>query len=650
MRIKRLKKGALLFAAVVAGSLAVTTPALANRTVASHTAGGDSLAFAPNNDVWITDTGQEGLDNNPGQNGLYEYDAYPSHTLLEVPNTFEVWAFYILDLQVAVDQENGEVFVAQSNGRSIDIFRENEKGKFAYSHSWTAINGDGNCFSCTPILHVAIDNSHTSSRGRVYLSLTSPEDDVEAFDAAERPVDFPATASYISNNKLTGTPSGPFGEVGHVAADNNGNIYVTDVEKQVIDEFDSTGTFIRTLPCEGCSDGYPVGSGGVSVDPTNENIIIGTGGRLNEYDSSGNQLDAIEDGGQPAVNPEGYLYSGSGTIYGPNKVVAKANYKPVTSPTTTSGTLNAKVDPNGGGDVTECQFEYAEQGSFNLATASNAVQGLTISGASGGSFTLGFDGQTTSATGTGNLSAATGQGDLSSGSKEVTSLTTKSGLFVVGQEITGPGIPSATTVAKIGSGTLELSQPATETATGAKLSAGSKTISGLTTNAGVFATGEAISGSGIAPSTTIAEVGSGILELSQPATESATSTALTAGTVLSYGANAGSVQSALEGMSTIGPNNVAVTGTAGGPYSIEFIGRLARTAMPLLSVDSSALTPPSATASVKTTAKGGRWEGVTEVPCLNEANEEVDTHPIPNTGPATEVHGPIFGPSGGQDL
>ena len=314
----------MLVAAVVAGSLAVATPALANRTVANHMAGGVSVAFAANNNVWITDTGQEGLDNNPGQNGLYEYDAYPSQTLLEVPNTFAVWAFYILDLQVAVDQENGEVFVAQSNGRSIDIFRENEKGKFAYSHSWTAINGDGNCFSCTPILHVAIDNSHTSSRGRVYLSLTSPEDDVEAFDAAERPVDFPATASYISNNKLTGTPSGTFGEVGHVAADNNGNIYVTDVEKQVIDEFDSTGTFIRTLPCEGCWDGYPVGSGGVGVDPTNENIIVGTGGRLNEYDSSGNQLDAIEDGGQPAVNPEGYLYSSSGTIYAPNKVVAKA--------------------------------------------------------------------------------------------------------------------------------------------------------------------------------------------------------------------------------------------------------------------------------------------------------------------------------------
>jgi len=632
-------------AAVLVSTVVVmvaASPALAERSVANHTAGGASVAITAHDDVWVSDTGQYGYGN-PGQNGLYEYNAYPSQTLLDVPNTVIPFAFYILDLQVAVDYGNGEVFVAQSNGRTVDIFEEDG----TYSHSWSGINGAKTCFNCTPIIHVAVDNSNTYSRGRVYLSLTSPENNIEMFDAAQRPVDFPATASYISNNTLTGTPNGAFGEVGHVAVDNNGNLYVTDIAKQVVDEFDSTGTFIRELSCSGCSNSYPVGSGGVGVDPTNGNIIIGTGGRLNEYDSSGNQLDAIEDGGQPAVNSDGYLYSSSSTIYNPAKVVAKANYKPATSPTTTSGTLIAEVDPNGGGDVTECQFEYAEQGAFN-ASSSNAVQTLTISGATGGNFTLGFDGQTTAATGTGNLSAGTGHGDLSSGSKEVTSLATKSGLFAVGETITGPGIPSGTTIGKIGSGSLELSQPATETATGAALSAGSKMVSGLTTKAGVFAVGEAIAGSGIPPNTTIADIGAGSLELSQPATETATATALTAGTMLSYEAEAGSVQSALEGLSTIGPNNVAVTGSPGGPYKVEFIGRHAGTAMPLLTADSSALSPPSATALVKATAKGGRWPGATEVPCLNEGNEEVDTHPIPNASPPTEVHGAISSLTAGK--
>ena len=120
------------------------------------------------------------------------------------------------------------------------------------------------------------------------------------------------------------------------------------------------------------------------MDPTNGNIIVGTGGRLNEYDSSGNQLNVIEDGGAPAVNSEGYLYSSSGTIYTPVETLAKVGYKPVTLPTTTSGTLNAEVEPNGGGNVTECQFEYAEQGAFNASNATNAAQTVNISGASGG--------------------------------------------------------------------------------------------------------------------------------------------------------------------------------------------------------------------------------------------------------------------------
>jgi len=619
---------ALCALAIGAGS------AFANRTLATTMAGGTSMAFDANENVWLTDGGRG--DKPPGQAGLYKYDPYPSQTLLAEPNTYVPWQYYILDLQDAVDQSTNEVFVTQANGDTVDIF-SGEDGH--YLTEWNAINGAPLGFG---LIHVGIDNSNTASRGRVYLSLTSPENDVEIFNAAQQPVDFPATASYIHNNVLTGTPAHHFGEVGHVAVGSNGNLFVTDVFYQVIDEFDSSGTFLRALPCSGCSGGYPVGSGAAAEDPNNGNIVVGDGSNLNEYDSSGNLLERIPDGGAPAINPHGYLYSSSGSIYTPNKVIAKANYKPVTLPTTSSGTLNAMVDPNGGGDVTECRFEYAEQGALNT-TDTNAVQTLTISGATGGKFTLGFNGQTTSATGTGNLSAATGEGDLSSGSKEVTSLATKSGVFAVGEEISGHGIPSSTTIAKIGSGTLELSQPATEYVTGAELAAGSKEVTSLATKSGVFAVGEVITGSGIPSGTTIAKIGSGTLELSQPATETVTATGLTAGTMLSYEAEASSVQSALEGLSTIGSGNVAVTGSPGGPFKVEFIGRLAGAAMPLLTADSSALSPPSATASIKTTTMGGHWAGTTEIPCLNEANEEVDTHPIPNASPATEVHGAISG-------
>ena len=345
-------------------------PALANRTYSGSTITGfngpTSVAFDANEDVWISDGGHAvSGQTNSGNNGIYEYGPYPSQTLLEAPDTEQALGGAIFDLDLAVDDTSDQVFVAQANGRTVKIF-DNEIEHEAFSHEWSGINGQPLNFSG---IHVAIDNSDTASEGRVYLSLTSPEDDVEAFDASQRPVDFPATASYIQANKLTGTPSGPFGSVENITVDNRGNIYVTDAGNGVVDQFDSTGTFVRTFP----------GSGGVAVDPINGNVLISNGSGVAEFDSSGNHLETITQGskggiqteGTPAVNSRGYLYVPIAfdrvDIFTPATVVPKATYKSVSHPTTNSGTLNAEVDPDGGGNITECEFEYGEEdGNYNL--------------------------------------------------------------------------------------------------------------------------------------------------------------------------------------------------------------------------------------------------------------------------------------------
>ena len=64
-----------------------------------------------------------------------------------------------------------------------------------------------------------------------------------------------------------------------------------------------------------------------------------------------------------------------------------------------------------------------------------------------------------------------GSGELTAGSPVVKSLTTTSGAFAPGQSITGPGIPSATTVLAVESTTLILSADATQTNPAATLSA-----------------------------------------------------------------------------------------------------------------------------------------------------------------------------------
>ncbi len=348
-----------------------------------------SVAFNADETLWVSDGGHETAEgqpghDNPGQNGIYKYAAFPSLELLLTPNTLSTWSFFSLALQLSVDHATGEVFVSMSNGRTLDIF--NEKGE--HLRAWSAINGAAGGGAAQGGIHVAIDNSDTVSKGRVYLSLSEPENDVEALDAQQRPVDFPATASYLSNNRVTGTPSGPFGEVGNVTVDQDGNLYVTDAEENVVDEFDSTGTFQRAFPAPRAEAGTTA-PGGVGVDPTNGNVLVVEGfyneetgeGGIAEYDSSGNLLarlthkDPVEfgfqPGGTPAVNSDGYFYVPNGesvSVFNPAPAMPAVAYKPVSGTTTTAGTLNATIDPNGGGDVTDCHFEYGASASYGLGS------------------------------------------------------------------------------------------------------------------------------------------------------------------------------------------------------------------------------------------------------------------------------------------
>jgi hypothetical protein len=348
-----------------------------------------SVGFDAGGRVWVSDAGHYEVDPKTGKqnlngNGIYQYDPYPSQTLLTLPNTLSVWSFYSLALDLAVDQSNGEIFVGQANGRTVDIFEEDGE----YSHTWSAINGTAGGGVAQQGIHVAVDNSNGYSRGRIYLSLTAPENDIEAVDAGQRPVPFPATASYIKENKLTGTPAGGFGEVQEVSVDSNGNVYVTDVANHVVDEFASTGLFVRTFSAPSASTGNP-GAGGAAVDPTTGNVLVTESyylsesnvGGLAEYDSSGNFLARLKDPnyiepgftaeGTPAVDASGRVYvpaSSRVDIFGPAPAVPTVNYESVTEPTTTSGVVHATVEPNGGGNVLTCQFEYGTTMAYSGGT------------------------------------------------------------------------------------------------------------------------------------------------------------------------------------------------------------------------------------------------------------------------------------------
>jgi hypothetical protein len=115
------------------------------------------------------------------------------------------------------------------------------------------------------------------------------------------------------------------------------------------------------------------------------------------------------------------------------------------------------------------------------------------------------------AAGTGNITVpAKGTGDVTSGSKQVTGLATTGGAFVVGQEITGKGIPSGTTIATLGTGTLELSANATETKSGDELTGLTNAVK-VNVTSGEFVTGERTAGISIGTEVTGEGIPSGTI-------------------------------------------------------------------------------------------------------------------------------------------
>jgi hypothetical protein len=173
----------------------------------------------------------------------------------------------------------------------------------------------------------------------------------------------------------------------------------------------------------------------------------------------------------------------------------------------------------------------------------------------GGEFLLAFGGGVISA-------GAAGTGDLTSGSTEVTSVANTSHRFEAGQMITGTGIPASTTVVAVSAGELTLSRPATASITGATMTV-AEGAGNVPVNERQTVNVENPSGMGLSFE---ARSTSGFIYENTPASGPA------------------SIQSELEGLSNIGPGNVAVTGPVGGPYSIEFKGALADTNVGQLTV------------------------------------------------------------------
>jgi hypothetical protein len=274
----------------------------------------------------------------------------------------------------------------------------------------------------------------------------------------------------------------------------------------------------------------------------------------------------------------------------------------------------------------------AVSGPTNLPPLQDEVQRLTVV-ASKGSYTL------TPATGhgTGTLTPPTlAFGNLVEGSAEVAVVAVVSGSFAVGQVVESTGLPPGTTITAVGPGTLTLSAQATVTESFALLSAGSREVSGVSAAWGQFHVGDAISGPGIPPATTITAVGPGTLSLSAAATEGGTQELAASETSapIAFDAPAtgpGSVEEALHelpGALGIGvaerPGEIVGERT----YLLTFAGPLEFSDVPRTLVDGSSLEGPHPGAIVTTRVPGGPGTGEIGIYLENLGG-------LPSVGPTT---------------
>jgi DNA-binding beta-propeller fold protein YncE len=574
--------------AVVAGTLLLvaTASALSKHTYATSFEGSGSNALSSAADVAVEQASHDVYVTDPANFRVEKFDSAGHFVLMfggQVDKT---------KVELRKDQE--------AAGEQVTVTHQEEDlctaaaGDFCQPGSAGILPGQFN----NPEF-VAVDNSGGLSAGDVYVTnlthlgagnATSNSGYISKFDSAGHLI-----ASWENSGQLNPfedetlrahTPSGEGGFPGDLAVDESGNLLFVDFYGGLW-KFGQFGAFnsavandllrlaptgpsgaldaiagdaVRAFSPSGADLGALTGPGftgpptDLALDRSNGQLYVADGDMtIHHYDgacepSPSGCTPSDSFGGASIGNitglavdeSSGVVYAADATndridVFTPTPFLPDVATSAATEPAVAGATIRGEVDPAGAGEVTGCKFEYVDQEAFNVDDV-DEVQSLTFSGATGGTFTLSFQGQST---------ATTGIGEITADSNTVGSVVS-TGTFTVGEVISGPGIPTGTTIETVYGNELILSAKATETHASSAISAS-----------------------------------------------------------LSVDASAEVVQSALQALSTLGAGNVEVTGEAGGPYTVAFTGARGHANVPQISADSSALTPSGASASLETITEGG---------------------------------------------
>ena len=292
--------------------------------------------------------------------------------------------------QIAVSPVSGDIFVTQVGGLGkpelVDIF----SGEGAYLGQLTRA---GTKKLASP-RGVAVD-----AAGAIYVSQKS---EISKYVPSANP---PLNTDNVANFKTEGYLAAHLALGSGVSA---GQLFVSVLGK-------NTSYPVATLEVNsetGASHVYVEGFSALgSVDPTSGNPIISivegqfgfVGAEAAEFDGgaevAGAALSRLEEPREMrdlVVNGSGEVYVVIGPsdprvfVFGPPAVVPTVSLDPATDITTTEATLSGTVNPEGI-EASDCRFEVLSA----TEPRKNEAQKVTIAGATGGDFTLSFEGQTT---------------------------------------------------------------------------------------------------------------------------------------------------------------------------------------------------------------------------------------------------------------
>ncbi len=260
-------------------------------------------------------------------------------------------------------------------------------------------------------------------------------------------------------------------------------------------------------------------------------------------------------------------------------------------PPTGNATCKRTAESN---ELKECNNEPAVKAEVGMRITGTGIPvETTITNISGKTITISNPATTGAETNSTNINAGW-----------IINVTTETGAFEAGQTISGTGIATSA-ILKVGASTITPATPPTAVGTAVSLTGKATTVvTGVTTTTGAFSVGEEISGTGIPAGTTISAINANTksLTLSKEPTSAGTGVELSAD--LRFDAPAIVIQEALEKLPGIGAGNVEVGGSgATSPIkrTFTFTEALGGTDVEQLSCNGTGLTGTGPTCAVTTT-------------------------------------------------